>query len=123
MNTQQIIEQIAEAMSHELYSANVPDYVHGATEALTAVAPFIPQWVDVKKPPKKHGIYNVKYPSAYPDRFTTLPAKWDGENWLFHFDKKIAIITEHVKEYQPLPSTTHPYEQLLQNLKNNNDGK
>lgn len=108
-----IIEQLAEAHNPGgLISQDVIDI-------LTALEPFIPKWVDVEDAlPEEGQPVLVQIPNALiqPSHFENGKFNRFRNNTVN--DRTTAYYYEPVTHWMPLPSTTHPFEQLYNHLLN-----
>jgi hypothetical protein len=124
MNTE-LIHEIAQKSSDTIYSANIPDFVYGITSIIELLEPFIPKFIKIEDelPPYNTDIETINQFGARfrgkriskDDPYVNYRTK-DGFQTIGHiydFDDVVAWC-------HPIP-TTHPYEQLLSQLKNKQD--
>lgn len=121
MENKEIIQKIAEARYQSTYeydSVRYDDQYCGfkreaLRQALTLLAPFIPEWRSARE--------------EMPERGELVVCKWHPDlNKAVTYGMFVDLdgyFLAGVIEWMRLPSTTHPYEQLLNKLKNIGDGK
>lgn len=84
---------------------------------LTALEPFIPKWVKVEtQEPEREGEYFVQVRLNGNEVGRTVGIYRSGKFYDIAYLYNASVELE-VLAYQPLPSTTHPYEELLNQLK------